>query len=102
MKKEKSLYTDLLAPKQVKSYLTTKATSLSDFLATIASSDSIVKMNQCHSNDFKVINQATPQHIETIDSCDALITRQKQVFLCVKTADCLPILIYHPIGLIAA
>lgn len=54
-----------------------------------------VFMNQIHSR------------IVTIDagknsSCDGLITRQKGTALCVLSADCLPLLLWHKDGLVAA
>lgn len=65
---------------------------------------SILKMQQVHGNDFVELNGVNKNQwmtkslahgkiIETPD-VDAVITNQKNILLTVKTADCLPILIY--------
>ncbi len=65
---------------------------------------SIIKMQQVHGNEFVELNdinennritksQALGKIIE-IPNVDAAITNQKNILLTVKTADCLPILIY--------
>jgi len=60
-----------------------------------------VQMEQTHGSDFKDISENIKSS-KTIPIVDALITTQKQIVLTVRTADCLPILIYHPKPLIAA
>jgi copper oxidase (laccase) domain-containing protein len=58
------------------------------------------RMHQCHSNRSVIVNRPLlPQYI---DHCDALITQDTDHLLLVKTADCLPILIYKPPMIIAA
>ncbi len=56
-------------------------------------------MNQVHGNEIKIITKKNQHDNHT---CDAIITQEKNVLLSVKTADCLPVLIYHPSGIIAA
>tara|TARA_B100001113_G_C20997968_1_gene573659 strand:+ start:321 stop:905 length:585 start_codon:yes stop_codon:yes gene_type:complete len=58
------------------------------------------RMHQCHSNHVKIIHR--PSYPQFIDNCDALITQDPNHLLLVKTADCLPILIYKPPSTIAA
>lgn len=58
-----------------------------------------VSMEQTHSANFVEITEPNTQKIP---DCDALITQLPGVHLKVKHADCMPVLIYHPSGLIAA
>ncbi|MBP7740625.1 polyphenol oxidase family protein [Candidatus Woesebacteria bacterium] len=65
---------------------------------------SIIKMQQVHGNEFLELNNSHTnlwgnklQQVEKvieIPNVDAIITNQKNILLTVKTADCLPILIY--------
>jgi polyphenol oxidase len=82
------------------SFLTTRHTSLDQEVDThTPNCSSVIKMNQVHGNDSVIITHSNAKKIHT---CDAIITKEKNVLLTVKTADCLPILIYHPSGIIAA
>jgi polyphenol oxidase len=61
-----------------------------------------VIMNQVHGNDFHEVTPldvAGPKNIE-INNVDALFTKEKGIGISVKSADCLPILIYHPMKMI--
>lgn len=58
-----------------------------------------ITMEQVHQSNFAVI---TNSEIETHPDVDALITTMPGLTLAVKHADCLPILIYHPRGVVAA
>jgi copper oxidase (laccase) domain-containing protein len=53
----------------------------------------IIEMEQTHEDGIQVVNDNTPSPVEGVD---AIITTQKHTTLIVRTADCLPILIYHP------
>ena len=55
-------------------------------------SDKLALMNQTHSN--KVISIKNLNNFKRFD-CDALLTRNNDIALCVLTADCAPILIYE-------
>lgn len=55
-------------------------------------------MEQVHGNSFKTITQ--PKNL--INNIDALITTTPGIALTVKSADCLPILVFHPRGIIGA
>lgn len=64
--------------------------------------DKFITPHQTHSNRVVLIDQAlleSPKYeqIETLYSCDALITRQTDIFLCATTADCTPILLFDPV-----
>ncbi len=52
------------------------------------------RMHQCHSN--RVVTVSRPTYPTYINNCDALITQSPHHVLVVKTADCLPVLIYKP------
>ncbi|RXJ86713.1 peptidoglycan editing factor PgeF [Arcobacter sp. CECT 8985] len=57
-------------------------------------------MNQVHKDEVKIINKNSEF---LIDSCDALITNEKNLPLMVMVADCIPVLLYDEIkGVIAA
>lgn len=49
---------------------------------------------QTHSDHVAVISPETPE--TTIPDTDALITDEPGVFICVQTADCVPVLLYDP------
>lgn len=55
---------------------------------------------QTHSDVVAVVDA---ENVESIfDSTDALITKLPNVFICVKTADCVPILLFDPVLRVAA
>ena len=60
-----------------------------------------IRMNQTHSSTTHYIKEK-PTTPLIINNTDALITSLNTIVLTVKTADCLPILIYHPTGIIGA
>ena len=59
-----------------------------------------VVANQTHSANIKIIDNASTQGWESIESaiqdCDALITNRANVILTILTADCVPILLFDP------
>lgn len=63
-----------------------------------------VTMDQVHRSEFRFIEPITSAEIydSHIFGVDALITTIPGITLAVKHADCLPILVYHPKGIIAA
>jgi len=58
-----------------------------------------VTMTQPHSNQVRVVT--TTDETQSLD-CDGIITSTKSLHLQVKTADCLPILLFHPSGVVGA
>jgi len=44
---------------------------------------------QVHSANVKIVNEAG-----LVKNCDALITREKNLFLTIQTADCFPVFLY--------
>ncbi|MBS4234780.1 polyphenol oxidase family protein [Campylobacter vulpis] len=56
-----------------------------------------VFMNQIHSNKVEIYDANFHNF-----SCDGLITKEKNIVLCVLSADCLPLILYHKKGFIAA
>jgi len=72
--------------------------SLSDVSAFARSSNhTLVRMEQEHTANLAII-ETNSQTL--IANTDALITKQKNILLAIKTADCLPILFSHPSGVI--
>lgn len=72
---------------------------IAKYLGTNKSLNFIVA-NQTHSDHIKVITDKKTQGWRTlrdaVEDCDALITQEKNVILCILTADCVPILLYDP------
>lgn len=56
----------------------------------------LVLMEQVHGNKIKVVNTNDKGRI--IPGIDGMVTKSKGLILGVKTADCLPILFYDPVG----
>jgi copper oxidase (laccase) domain-containing protein len=59
----------------------------------------VVAMNQTHGANCSIVTNYTS---ETILDTDAVLTSLPNLTLSVKTADCLPILLWHPKGIIGA
>jgi len=55
---------------------------------------------QTHSDNVVVVNSAMSKN--TIDDTDALITSEPGLFICVQTADCVPVLLFDPIKKVVA
>ncbi len=71
----------------------------SNDLGPIAATANIVRMQQVHgAKSTCVTGPCDTPLVET----DAIFTAEKNLVLAVKTADCLPILIYHPYPFVAA
>lgn len=104
--KEHSLYYDDLIPVEgVKTYQTKRGVELDDFIQEQhLSTYPVIRMDQTHSDHITEITKQDSLSKHTpiiVPDTDAIITTQKNVVLTVKTADCLPLLIYHPNGIIA-
>ena len=56
-----------------------------------------VFMNQIHSHKVVIYDE----NVKNL-RCDGLITKEKNTALCVLSADCLPLILYHESGIIAA
>lgn len=52
-----------------------------------------VFMEQTHGNNLSFVNSSKRKILK---GSDGLLTREKDVFLCITTADCLPIVLYDP------
>lgn len=55
---------------------------------------------QTHSDHVAVVNSAMCKN--TIDDTDALITSEPGLFVCVQTADCVPVLLFDPVKKVVA
>ncbi len=80
-------------------FQTTKQNPLTHFIDKFPNR---ITMDQCHEDTIAIITDPNTVHNKTIPKTDAVITTLPNLLLLVKTADCLPILIYHPYPLIAA
>lgn len=60
--------------------------------------DAIVLMNQVHGDTVATITNKKEQYLP---KTDGLITKARDIFLCVRVADCVPLLLYDPIHHIA-
>ncbi|NCS97089.1 MAG: polyphenol oxidase family protein [Candidatus Pacebacteria bacterium] len=58
-----------------------------------------VTMEQVHKSNFTFISEVPSK---TIPHVDGVLTNNPELLLTVKTADCLPILLYHPSGVVGA
>jgi len=59
----------------------------------------IILVKQIHSNKIKVVTEKWAGSgiiKQSIKGVDGLITSRKNLFLCIKTADCVPIFLYDP------
>ena len=63
----------------------------------------VIEMEQPHGSEIAILNtELTTAPEQPIPAVDALISNQPNLILVSRTADCLPILISHPSGWIAA
>lgn len=65
-----------------------------------AEESSFVFPRQTHSDRIAVVN--FENFANTIDDTDALITSEKGLFICVQTADCVPVLLFDPVKNVVA
>lgn len=61
----------------------------------------VIEMQQAHGASFHELIEV-PTHSTVLPAVDGVITTLSGVVLAIRTADCLPILIHHPSGLIGA
>jgi len=62
--------------------------------------DQFVFPRQTHSD--RVVVVTSENFTNTIDDTDALITNESGIFICVQTADCVPILLFDPVKKVVA
>ena len=76
---------------------TNKKTNLKTEYINIKKENSfIVKMKQTHSNNLIEVIKNPIHKITTIQNTDALYTKLSNIWLTVKFADCMPLVIFHP------
>ncbi|RAP34100.1 hypothetical protein DID75_00560 [Candidatus Marinamargulisbacteria bacterium SCGC AG-410-N11] len=96
-----TLLNSVIPNSNVLSFSTTKQHSLSSLLKRNALHNvTTISMEQPHGSNFQIISDINQTSI--INNVDAIITNQKQHLLVVRSADCLPILFYHPSGFVGA
>lgn len=96
------LFENLFSEQHVNSFMTTKQTAFKSLISTISKTHFLVRCKQTHSNHVAVIDHISQKKTVVIPDTDALITNQKNTFLSIKAADCMPILVHHERGWIAA
>lgn len=94
-------YKDLLKTNEVISLITTKHISELELIHSASCSWPIYFMEQVHGNHFEIVEKSNGM-AGAVGQADAIITRQKQILLRVKVADCLPVLAYFPNHAVAA
>ena len=102
MRDANHLIENLIPNTSIYSAITTKKTKTKPFISSLKKPFNIISMNQIHSDIIHTITSPLNSKKKTIYTCDSLITNHSNLLLLVKFADCLPILIYHPSGWIAA
>ena len=103
MKLKNTLFENLIPSDQVDSFMTTRHSKLSSVVKPILKNKHyIVRTRQTHSDNVAVIDNISQKNILAIPNTDALITKLTQTYLTIKVADCMPILLYHQSGWIAA
>lgn len=92
--------TQFFAPKTTHTIKTDKLSSFAEVTAFAQKHKKTpVKMEQIHQAHFEFI-QNEPE--KAIPNSDGVLTNNPNLLLTVKTADCLPILLYHPSGIVGA
>ena len=99
MRENKTHFINIFNSSKLQSFISKRPYSLSEVIQDTSLNNSpLIQMNQTHSNHSEEI---TTKQSKMIEDTDAIYTTQENILLTVKTADCLPILIFHPKPLIA-
>jgi len=102
----KTFYTDLIPDQAVNTAVMKRGFSLEKMIeALCVRADFAVHMEQPHGSSLAIVDGTTFDSLSErgqIPLVDAIVTKEKRLPLIVRTADCLPILFYHPSGLIGA
>ena len=61
----------------------------------------VIRLHQTHSDHIVTVTDPVGPGVHFYDDADAVITRLPNLVLAIRTADCLPVIIYHPQGGIA-
>lgn len=94
------MQTDFFAPTAAHTIRTNKSGSFANVTEFAQKySKSPVQMQQVHAAHFEYIQDSPSKPIPNVD---AVLTNNPALLLTVKTADCLPILLYHPSGIVGA
>jgi len=77
-----------------------------EFLSKEVHFSKIINIRQVHGNQVVLVDARNRDRMDVVEEADALITKEVDVALAIRTADCLPIFIYDPgckgIGLVHA
>jgi copper oxidase (laccase) domain-containing protein len=98
-RKQNRFLKNFFDPPHIQTIQTTRHNDITSLIPDLEKADiKTIQMNQIHGSDG---HEASKHGASMIQGVDALYTHQRKVALAVKTADCLPILIYHPFPVIA-
>ncbi|NQY74879.1 MAG: polyphenol oxidase family protein [Candidatus Margulisbacteria bacterium] len=98
---------NVIPDSRVSSCLSTRKDTLEDILTHLPH-ETVWEMNQVHLDQIQIIDSLTHSEYVSQDNkrqvphTDALISTQINQLLLVRSADCLPVLIFHPNPLVAA
>ncbi|MFC1770766.1 polyphenol oxidase family protein [Candidatus Margulisiibacteriota bacterium] len=102
----KLFHTNLIPEDNLISLHSTKFSDLDKLLKQIKSETdcfTLVQMKQTHSANIIILDGDIENNTKIVlQNTDAVFTMKKNTVLTIKSADCLPILVYHPSGLIGA
>lgn len=100
----KKFYTDLIPATGLTSYLVGKEANPSGELAdaqVLIGAEKVISMDQVHGNNIEIVGQKNiDENNLVLPKTDGIIAQARGVFLSVKVADCMPIIIYHPSGVL--
>jgi YfiH family protein len=98
--------TNLLPDQHTKTIFLGRDEHLDETLESEFPEHQVIRMIQTHSDKLVFFNKEWKENNDEpllyLDDVDGVFTDQKKVVLVVKVADCYPILLYHPTGIIGA
>lgn len=97
------MHTSFFCPTATHTFSTNKNGSLDAICVEAAQlNKTVVSMQQVHGSSFVWLDDTLTASTETlvIPGFDGVLTANRNMLLTVKTADCLPILLYHPSGIV--
>lgn len=95
----KKYYTNLIPAQGLTTLLTQRNSTPDAVLLQEKITKPLFQMNQVHSGTVTYVNAYSQN---PVPDTDAIFTDDQRIILAVRTADCLPVLIYHPKGIVAA
>jgi len=98
------LLKNIIPSQNVSSFFLGRGENLDGVLAENFAGHQVIRMIQTHSDKVVFIDEdfleKNPEKVLFVDDIDGLVTKQKKVVLVVRVADCTPIFLYHPSGVV--